>query len=108
MKKLLLLALMAGLVFGGIWGYKQYQIYELKKAASSYMKDPESAQFRNIFMYKDRLCGEINAKNSFGAYTGFTRFIAMQSGLTYFENDKTYASSSFEKSWNLFCFGIVK
>lgn len=40
-------------------------------------KDPESAKFRNLFI-SDKgvttLCGEVNAKNSYGAYVGFRRF----------------------------------
>lgn len=43
------------------------------------LKDPDSAKFRNVFisMYKGKptLCGELNAKNSFGAYTGYKRFL---------------------------------
>lgn len=33
--------------------------------------DPESAKFRNV----QGNCGEINAKNKFGGYTGYRRFI---------------------------------
>lgn len=43
------------------------------------MKDPAAAQFRNVRVISygtgGRLtCGEVNGKNSYGAYTGFTRF----------------------------------
>ena len=38
------------------------------------LKDPSSATFRN----QKKLCGEVNSKNSFGAYTGFQRFIAVK------------------------------
>lgn len=45
------------------------------------MKDPESAQFRDERMYTrgDTLvvCGEVNAKNSFGGYTGFKAFVSI-------------------------------
>lgn len=48
------------------------------------LKDPESAQFRNVFVSNTSyisddtpvICGEINAKNSFGGYTGFERFVS--------------------------------
>lgn len=35
------------------------------------LKDGDSAKFRNIIGG----CGEVNAKNSYGAYTGFSRFV---------------------------------
>ena len=44
------------------------------------LKDPSSAQFRNVRLevYGSRqvICGEINAKNSYGGYVGFKRFVA--------------------------------
>lgn len=47
------------------------------------LKDPSSAQFRNLFIGTGAdkkgmlaLCGEVNAKNSYGAYVGFKRFFA--------------------------------
>ena len=47
------------------------------------LADPDSAKFRGLFQTKagwptaqDRaVCGEINAKNLYGAYSGFTKFI---------------------------------
>lgn len=43
-------------------------------------KDPRSAQFRGLFVSRNDalliLCGEVNAKNSFGAYVGFRKFYA--------------------------------
>jgi hypothetical protein len=46
------------------------------------LKDPESAKFRNLrfVKYNGRtlVCGELNAKNSFGGYVGFESFIAGQ------------------------------
>ncbi|QEY64962.1 hypothetical protein FXN65_23945 [Metapseudomonas lalkuanensis] len=40
------------------------------------LKDPTSAQFKEIRKSKDGtyFCGEVNAKNSMGGYTGFTGF----------------------------------
>lgn len=45
------------------------------------LKDGESAKFKNEFVSQIdggnfMLCGLVNSKNSFGAYTGFKRFIA--------------------------------
>jgi hypothetical protein len=49
------------------------------------LKDPDSAKFRFVRLAKledakdnsmnSIVCGQINSKNGFGAYTGFTRFI---------------------------------
>lgn len=44
------------------------------------LKDPESSRFRNLrfVKYEGRVvvCGEVNAKNSYGGYVGFENFIA--------------------------------
>ena len=49
------------------------------------LKDPDSAKFRNIGVYKSTtgkggvsVCGEINAKNSYGAYNGFRGFMVAE------------------------------
>lgn len=51
-----------------------------KKAIAEQLKDPDSAQFKNLrvvqFASGALVCGEVNAKNSFGGYSGFQRFIA--------------------------------
>lgn len=50
-----------------------------KKAVAKDFLDPASAQFRNIDVQSDfgnaDVCGEVNAKNSYGAYTGFKPFL---------------------------------
>ncbi|WP_283125258.1 hypothetical protein [Providencia stuartii] len=55
-----------------------------KKTVRESMKDPSSTQFKSVEFYpstpnqKDEIygfvCGFVNGKNSFGAYTGFSRF----------------------------------
>jgi hypothetical protein len=44
------------------------------------LKDPDSAKFKNLIAGKFSdgriaVCGEVNSKNSFGGYTGFTLFM---------------------------------
>lgn len=55
-------------------------ITEIKKFISDSLKDPSSAQFKNFrlvdFAGGKLACGELNGKNSYGAYTGFTPFVA--------------------------------
>jgi hypothetical protein len=45
-------------------------------------RDPGSVQFRNVVVVvrdtRQFVCGEFNAKNGFGGYAGFTRFLAFQ------------------------------
>ncbi|HIF4819281.1 hypothetical protein [Serratia marcescens] len=66
------------------------------------LKDPDSAKFRFVRLAKlegaiDKttnsiVCGQINSKNGFGAYTGFKRFIVALNITTkgYFSNSVTY------------------
>lgn len=46
-----------------------------KAAVAKELLDPMSAQFRNIALRNDHVCGEVNAKNSMGAYVGYRRFV---------------------------------
>jgi len=50
------------------------------RAVADQMKDPNSAQFRNWHAFQSNhgvlVCGEVNARNSFGGYVGFTHFLA--------------------------------
>lgn len=41
-----------------------------------YAKDPKSVQFREVVVTDSMVCGKYNAKNSFGAYAGFQRFVS--------------------------------
>jgi hypothetical protein len=58
----------------------------LKAAVAYHMKDPNSAQFRNLYVARNAvngselLCGEVNVKNGFGGYVGFTPFAAYEDG----------------------------
>lgn len=51
---------------------------KLKDELTRDFKDPAAAQFRNLFVSAKSevytLCGEVNGKNSYGAYIGFRRF----------------------------------
>lgn len=54
----------------------------LREAMESVLKDADSAKFKNI-RYAEAspdswtMCGEVNAKNSYGGYAGFETFAAM-------------------------------
>lgn len=53
---------------------------EAKRDISRSLKDPSSAQWQDLFVSRSEggehlaLCGEMNARNSYGGYTGFKRF----------------------------------
>ncbi|MBB6578011.1 hypothetical protein HNP33_002079 [Comamonas odontotermitis] len=57
-------------------------VAKAKAEVSKDFKDPESANFRNLGVYKSKtgkgrvsVCGEVNAKNAFGAYVGYRPFV---------------------------------
>ena len=77
-----------------------------KKAVQVKLKDPQSAQFQSVEFFPARpsappmVCGEVNAKNSFGGMAGFSRFISAGSvELTYLETEV----SDFPVLWAKFC-----
>ncbi len=47
---------------------------DAKARVAAQLKDPASAEFKDINQVGDRVCGEVNARNSFGGYTGFVPF----------------------------------
>lgn len=66
---------------------RQLELSRVKAKLTQNLKDPSSAQFRNVrrlsfldmgdkdpWSYSGHYCGEINGKNSFGAYIGFQKF----------------------------------
>lgn len=68
------------------------------------LKDPKSAEFRNGVAYgidagsSPVICGEVNAKNAFGAYTGFQHYIVNAVGVKFDDG-----SADFESAWNRQC-----
>ena len=52
-------------------------IKTVKESVSKELRDPSSALFRNLRQLESgQICGEVNGKNGFGAYTGFQTFAA--------------------------------
>lgn len=76
-----------------------------KDAVKSRLKDPSSAQFKNVYFNRGSegipvTCGEVNSKNGYGGYSGFQRFLSAGS------RDNTFLErevSDFRASWNQFC-----
>lgn len=69
------------------------------------LKDPESARFRRVFVSPRgrAVCGDVNAKNSMGGYTGFKRFIVAKDKIG-IEDDET---SFVESNWQARCINDV-
>ena len=61
------------------------------------LKDPDSAEFRN----QNGFCGEVNAKNGFGGYTGFKRYIATDKNLVVIEGALPLVD--FNEAWAKVC-----
>ncbi|MPQ56431.1 hypothetical protein F8197_06980 [Duganella sp. FT27W] len=66
------------------------------------IREPASAQFRNQFIGKGGApCGEVNAKDAFGAYLGYQRYISVARELTMLAQDMP--QDEFEESWREMC-----
>lgn len=77
-----------------------------KKTVASKMKDPGSVKFKDVFSSSTEkggvvACGRVNSKNSFGAYTGFTRFIS--NGQTTFIEGVDKSNPPFPELWTMLC-----
>jgi hypothetical protein len=77
------------------------QAIEVGKASvRANLKGPETAQFRNVVRRK-AVCGEVNAKNGFGGYGGYQRFMAGGGGTAFLEREVPKAQ--FEAAWAEMC-----
>lgn len=70
-----------------------------REEVKRHLKDPDTAQFRN----QRGGCGEVNAKNLFGGYTGYKRFMFSGGGLLIFDGDPALEEGAFEESWIQLC-----
>ncbi|QPS74034.1 hypothetical protein [Delftia acidovorans] len=84
MRLLMISAAFAAAVLASCGGSKA--ISEKRGFVSHGMRDPASTQFRNEKLRESGwLCGEVNAKNAYGAYVGFKRFLAKDAASVYVE-----------------------
>jgi hypothetical protein len=73
-----------------------------EKYVKEKIREPASAQFRNQFIGKGGApCGEVNAKDAFGAYLGYQRYISVARELTMLAQD--LPPDEFEESWREMC-----
>jgi hypothetical protein len=68
-------------------------ILRARSALAERMKDPASLQTRRISVHRGSdgmvVCGEVNARNSYGGYVGFQRFV-YGAGVALLEDDQEY------------------
>jgi hypothetical protein len=103
MPPILFLAVIALLGLMAWWFQFDSGKHHLLEATRANLKDPSSAQFRNVVQNGDMICGEVNGKNGFGGYSGFERFVAWSNQYerkneVYFESQRP---STLEAFWPL-------
>lgn len=76
-----------------------------KIAVAAELKDPDSAKFRRLASYPDRglVCGQVNGKNSYGAYSGFTDFY-YNNGIVIFADEESPLRDGLDE----LCLGAMK
>lgn len=70
-----------------------------KKLVANRLRDPSSAQFRNVQVVKQQdgtsaVCGEVNGKNAYGGYVGFQSFVVKGSEVHLRGNDFDFSSAA--------------
>lgn len=85
-----------------------YTDYQLKRAAQEEvaraLADPESARFRDVHVVRAAVCGQVNAKNRLGGYTGFSDFVYLEgSAAIAVDNDDTFDKRELNKRIKQIC-----
>lgn len=88
----------------------QAEVDRFKAALTERFKDPSSAQFKNVVAYGvaqplriSFMCGQVNAKNSYGAYIGYKRFFMIGTSTAQIED--TQNTSIIDHMWPSTCTG---
>lgn len=75
----------------------------LRKNLIDRLKDPDSARFKDEFISLPEeagspvlsLCGQVNSKNSYGGYTGFTAYIVTTEGMVVMDTHEVPTATSY-------------
>lgn len=82
------------------------RVTAVKAAISRALKDPESARWGDVFVSRKGgepvVCGHVNARNSFGGYTGAQPFIADDAAIS----GPAEPTAAFARRWNEICAGV--
>ena len=55
-------------------GTKAHSVRQAEDLVAYQLLDPSSAQFRDVDVFGDAVCGQVNGKNRLGGYVGFRDF----------------------------------
>ena len=66
-------------------GTEAHKLEAAKRLVAEKLKDPTSSLFTDMHATSDGVCGRVNAKNSFGAYSGNSRFVVQDGGTVLIE-----------------------
>ncbi|MCB0018541.1 MAG: DUF1566 domain-containing protein [Anaerolineales bacterium] len=76
-----ILAILAIFIVFSIWLVINFDIHRVKSQIREVARDPSSVKFYDVRKGSDyAICGEFNAKNGFGGYSGKERFVATIDG----------------------------
>jgi len=101
-----MLIIVASLMPSVVIGSDNDVIFGAKRAILNQLKDPGSVDFKDVFYsYTEKgggvACGRFNAKNSFGSYAGYKRFIS--NGGTTFIDGQSDSKPPFSDLWVMLC-----
>lgn len=82
-------------------GSDQNKVKVAQERVANELRDPSSAQFRNVRHKDGWVCGEVNGSNGYGAQAGFQRFVVGPDSVTLEEitKDDATARQHFEVLW---------
>jgi hypothetical protein len=87
-------------------------VEDAKKRVLNSLKDPASAQFQCVIVNhvtQPTVCGEVNARNGYGGYSGFTQFVVNANRQVFLnvpingDYNAAMNAEDFYKQWHLFC-----
>ena len=84
-------------------------IEKSKELVRRELKDPNSADFKDIYVASTpkggkKVCGWVNAKNSYGGYVGFQRFISNGNDYTTIDKESPFnLVMPFSELWAALC-----
>ncbi|ATH99545.1 hypothetical protein EGY22_13065 [Alcaligenes faecalis] len=78
-------ALLAAVLLAAAYVARSYMLHQAREPILARLNDPDSAQFRNErfiggWTISGAMCGEVNAKNRMGGYTGYVKYYTVLSG----------------------------
>lgn len=77
-------------------------VAQARRVTADLFKDPDTVRFRALHHSKlGSVCGEVNGKNSYGAYAGYQRFIFRNGRSLLDDTDSDEGHAYFGVAWDL-------